>query len=250
MSPRAKRQLLQALHPHYRSAPKAEKTKILDAFTTATGYHRTYALSLLRHGPPPARPRRPGRVRYDAPVVDALRRLWEASGGLCSKRLHPFLGPLLETLARCGERQLPPRIQAALLRMSPATIDRKLAPSRRRLRPRGLSTTRPGSLLKAHIPIRTFAQWDEHRPGFTEMDLVAHCGASAHGEFVQTVSVVDIATSTSSRYVRLKRSMKALCVGLPCWMSCTAIWRARHQSVKACAVSSGPLWSRSAAGRP
>ncbi len=208
MSPLAKRQLLHALHPHYRSAPKLEKTRILDAFTMATGYHRKYALSLLRHGPPPARPRRPGRVRYDAPVVDALRRLWEASGGLCSKRLHPFLGPLLETLARCDALQLPPRIQAALLQMSPATIDRKLAPYRRRLKPRGVSTTRPGSLLKLHIPIRTFAQWDEHHPGFTEMDLVAHCGASAHGEFVQTLSVVDMATAWFEPQALVNRSQR------------------------------------------
>ena len=195
MSPLAKRQLLQALHPHYRAAPKIEKTKLLDAFTTATGYHRKYALSLLHHGPPLSRPRCPGRVRYDAPVVDALRRLWEVSGGLCSKRLRPFLGPLLETLERCDALHLPPRIQTALRRMSPATIDRKLAPYRRRLKPRGVSTTRPGSLLKLHIPIRTFAQWDEHRPGFTEMDLVAHCGENLRGEFVHTLAVVDIATA-------------------------------------------------------
>ncbi|MDQ7839475.1 MAG: hypothetical protein RDU83_00435 [bacterium] len=85
MSPLAKRQLLQALHPHYRSAPRSEKTKILDAFTKATGYHRKYAVSLLRHGPPPSRPHRRAWVRYDAAVVGALRRLWETSGGLCSK---------------------------------------------------------------------------------------------------------------------------------------------------------------------
>lgn len=176
MSPLAKRQLLQALHPHYRSAPRSEQTKILDAFTKATGYHRKYAVSLLRHGPPPPRPHRRAWVRYDAAVVDALRRLWEASGGLCSKRL-------------------PPRVKDALLRMSPATIDRKLAASRRRLKPRGLTTTRPGSLLKPHIPIRTFAQWDEHHPGFTEMNLVAHCGDSLRGEFVHTLAVVDIATT-------------------------------------------------------
>lgn len=195
MSPLAKRQLLQALHPHYRSAPRSEQTTILDAFTKATGYHRKYAVSLLRHGPPPPRPRRRAWVRYDVAVVDALRRLWEASGGLCSKRLRPFLAPLLEALERGGEFSLPPRVKEALLRMSPATIDRKLVPYRRRPKPRGLTTTRPGSLLKPHIPLRTFAQWDERRPGFTEMDLVAHCGETLHGEFAHTLAVVDIATT-------------------------------------------------------
>ncbi|MDQ7842836.1 MAG: hypothetical protein QN141_01925 [Armatimonadota bacterium] len=110
MTPLAKRQLAQALHPHYRTARRAEKTQILTAFVKATGYHRTYAITLLRHGPP----RRPGerrgrRVRYDRPVVEALHRLWEASGYLCSKRLRPFLAPWLEALRRCGELTSPRR---------------------------------------------------------------------------------------------------------------------------------------------
>lgn len=217
MTPLVKRQLLQALHPHYRSAAQAEKAMLLDAFTKATGYHRKYAITLLRQGrSSPLRPRRPGRSRYDGQTVEALRRLWEASGSLCSKkRLRPFLAPLLEALARCGERTLAPGVKAALLRMSPATIDRKLAPSRRRLKPRGRTTTRPGSLLKRQIPVRTFAQWDEQRPGFTEMDLVAHCGESTHGESVQSLSGVAIATGWFEARAVVNRSQRRVFAALP-----------------------------------
>ena len=94
MIPLAKHQLAQALHSHYRAARRVEKAQILDAFVKATGYHRNYAIALLHHGPPQRRPERRGRpARYGAPVVETLRRLWEASGYLCSKRLRPFLAP-------------------------------------------------------------------------------------------------------------------------------------------------------------
>ncbi len=194
MTPLAKRQLLQSLHPHYHAAARTEKTQILDAVVKATDYNRKYALALLRHGPPPAAGHHGAPVRYTASVVDALRRLWEASDYLCSKRLHPFLPTLLETLERCGELVLAPAIKAPLLAMSPATIDRKLAPSRRRPQPRGLTTTSPGYLLKQHIPVRSFAEWEDRRPGFVEIDLVAHGGESVHGEFVYTLGLVDVAT--------------------------------------------------------
>lgn len=214
MTPLARRQLLQALHPHYRSAPRAGKTQILDTFATATGYHRKYALGLLRHGPPSPRRPRQGRLRYDAPVVEALQRVWTLSGGLCSKRLAPFLPALLEALERHGEIRLAPTIRQRLLLMSPATIDRKLAPYRRRLKPRGRTTTRPGALLKQHIPVRTFAQWNDLRPGFTEIDLVAHCGESAHGEFVQTLSLVDVATAWFEAQAVPTRSQRAVFAAL------------------------------------
>jgi hypothetical protein len=140
--------------------------------------------------------------------VAVLRRLWELSGGLCSKRLRPFLGPLLDALERCGELPVPPPVKEALRQISPATIDRKLAPFRRPPQPRGRSTTRPGSLLKPHIPIRTFAQWEDHRPGFTELDLVAHCGETLHGEFVHTLAAVDIATAWFEPQAVVNRSQR------------------------------------------
>jgi hypothetical protein len=196
MGIQSRRELLAALRPRYRRASKAEKGQILDGFVAATGYHRKYAISLLGHGPRPVsrRPRR-RRPTYGPAVVRVLTQLWELSGQLCAKRLQPFLPTLLEALERAGELTLtPPHLKAAVLRISPATLARKLRPARRRRHGRGRSTTRAGHLLKHQVPIRTFADWNEARPGFTEIDLVAHCGESLRGEYLNTLSVVDVAT--------------------------------------------------------
>jgi len=214
MTPLVKRQLCDALRAHYRSTPRAKKTPMLDAFVKATGYHRKYALTLLGHVPHRAPRRGPTWIRYDQPVIEALRRLWEASGYLCSKRLHPFLGPLLEALDRAGALRLGPPLKQAVLQMSPATIDRKLAPYRRRLKPRGLSTSRPGTLLRPQVPIRTGLARDERRPGFTEMDLVGHCGTSTHGEYVQTLTVVDLATGWLEAQAVPNRGQRAVFAAL------------------------------------
>ncbi|MDR7466018.1 MAG: hypothetical protein QN141_01930 [Armatimonadota bacterium] len=103
---------------------------------------------------------------------------------------------------------LPPAVEAALLRMSAATIDRKLAPYRRQLKPRGLTTTRPGRLLKPHVPVRTFTPWDERHPGFTELDLVAHCGEATHGEYLHSLSLVDVATAWFEPRAVVNRSQR------------------------------------------
>lgn len=195
MGIQSRRELLAVLRPRYRRASKAEKGQILNEFVAATGYHRKYAIHLLRHGPPPV-PRRPRRRRstYGPAVVRLLTQLWELSSHLCAQRLQPFLPTLLEALERAGELTLAPRLKAAVLHISPATLERKLQPARRRRRGRGRSTTRAGRLLKHQVPIRTFADWNEARPGFTEIDLVAHCGESTRGEYLNTLSLVDVAS--------------------------------------------------------
>lgn len=210
MTPLAKRQLCQALHRHYRVAPRPEKAQLLTTFVKATGYHRKYAIHLLAHGPSSTPRHGPTWVRYGDPVVTALRRIWEASGHLCSKRLHPFLGPFLEALERAEEGRVAPPIKAALLQMSAATIDRKLAPFRRRLKPHhGRPTTFPGSVLRQYVPYRGQRASDERHPGFTEMDLVGHCGTSVHGAYVQTLSLVDLATSWYEPFAILTRGQQA-----------------------------------------
>lgn len=198
MTGKSKRELLQELRPRYRQATKSEKGRILAEFVAVTGYHRKYAIHLLKHGPPrPSPRRRAGQTPYNAAVVAALTDLWEQSGPLCGKRLWAFLPIWIESLERHQQLSLEPGLQALLLSMSPATIDRKLRAARRRSPRRGLSTTRAGHLLKQHIPVRTFADWDEARPGFTEIDRVAHCGDSTRGEYLHTLNLVDIATGWS-----------------------------------------------------
>jgi hypothetical protein len=85
-----------------------------------------------------------------------------------------------------------------LREISSATIDRILKKFRGKYKKRGLCTTRPGSIIRELIPIKT-DQWDEKRPGNIEVDLVAHCGTSVSGDYINTLNVVDIATGWTSQ---------------------------------------------------
>ena len=184
-----------AIRERYQKGTKNEKSKILDEFTKATGLHRKAAIRLLnRRNPAPGRKRSGRPPRYGTMVVEALRVVWEASDRLCSKRLHPFLPEFIPVLRRCGESKITAEIEADLCCMSPATIDRLLHPWKEKGGRRSFSTTRPGSLLRSAIPIRTFADWQENRPGFIEVDLVAHCGESLEGFYLHTLMAVDVAT--------------------------------------------------------
>jgi len=195
MTRQTKLELLAALRPRYVNASKKEKGRILDEFCAATGYNRKYAIELMRHGAPrPKQHKRGRRRRYGRDVIAALAEVWEVSGHLCGKRLQPFLPELVEVLERHDELHLSANVRDKLLQMSAATIDRRLARSRGRLPSRGRTTTKPGTLLKSAIPIRIYADWDDALPGFLEMDLVAHCGETTVGEYLHTLSAIDIDT--------------------------------------------------------
>ena len=120
--------------------------------------------------------------------------IWASLNGPAGKRLAPFMEEIVQVLERCGELQVPPQVRAKLLAVSAATIDRLLAPERARLKVKGRSGTKPGSILRRQIPIRTFSEWDDHRPGFCEVDLVAHDGGDPRGEFCQTLTLTCVAT--------------------------------------------------------
>jgi hypothetical protein len=175
-----------------------EKGKILDEFTKVTGYHRKSAIRLLHQANTSRVNKKRGRPRtYGATLVGALRVVWEAADRLCSKRLRPFLPELVKVLRRHREVAVSAEVEAQLCQMSPSTIDRLLKPWRRLGGRRPFSTTKPASLLKSSIPIRTFADWEENKPGFLEADLVPHCGESPEGFYLNTLSTVDIATGWS-----------------------------------------------------
>ena len=196
MSQRSKREMISAIHPRYIKANKAGKKQILDEFVETTGYHRKYAIRVLKHGPKPKGLRRPGRRKiYQGEVVQVLEQIWEIYGRICSKRLHPFLPEGVEILERFDELSLSPQTKQLLLSMSRATIDRCLKKARFIHPQHGLSTTKPGSLLKQAIPIRTFTPWEDERPGFLEIDLVAHCGTTVAGSYLYTLTATDIATT-------------------------------------------------------
>jgi hypothetical protein len=200
----SKHELAAALHGRYRAADRGGKGRILDEFVAATGYGRKRAIRLLRHGPPSPRGGHGGRPRrYSAVAVGALRVAAEASGWLCGKRLAPFLGELVPALEAEGALALDAEVRERLIGMSAATIDRRLGPFRRRLRPHGVGTTKPGTLLKQQVPVHTFTPWDEQRAGFVEIDLVAHCGAGTAGHYLTTLVVTDVASG---------------------WTECVAVW--------------------------
>jgi uncharacterized protein YueI len=194
MSQRSKRELLEEIRPRYLKAKKSEKKTMLDEFVAATSYHRKYATRILKHGRPRHTSKKHGLPKvYQGEVVVVLEQIWEICGRICSKRLHPFLPEMVKVLERCGELQLSEQTKAPLLQMSRSTIDRCLGPARFE-HPHGLSTTKPGSLLKKAIPVRTYTPWDEDKPGFLEIDLVAHCGQTTEGQYVNTLTCVDLST--------------------------------------------------------
>jgi hypothetical protein len=192
------RELVEAVRPRYARATKAGKGRILDEFCAATGYHRVYARHVLGRATPGVSSGRRGgrRPRYGAAEQQLLVACWEVADRICSKRLAPYLGELLEQLGRC--EALPgaatPAVVARVAELSARTIDRLLGPQRAAWPRRGLATTKPGTLLRQQVPIKTFADWDGATPGFLEVDLVAHCGPSGAGEFLFTVCRVDVAT--------------------------------------------------------
>jgi hypothetical protein len=194
-----KREYLQAILERYHQATKKQKHKILDEFCAVCEYNRKYAIQLLngrRTKPHRLQKQHRGRPKKyaDPTLVIVLRRIWIALNLPCSKRLKAALPLWLPFYALQYHTTLNPKLYDLLLSISPATIDRLMAPIRNSARKQGLCTTKPGSLLKQHVPIST-DQWDVTRPGFFEADTVAHCGTSTEGMFVFTVNCIDLATS-------------------------------------------------------
>jgi hypothetical protein len=196
MSPQSKKEYMEAIVKRYKMASKPQKQLILDEFCAATHYHRKHAIRLLRgfkrFTNPQPKPRGP-KPTYDSPeLLKALKKIWLASNQPCATRLKALL-PLWLPSYRPVSGKLSPQIQEALKTISSATINRLLKPVRVQYNKRGRATTKPGTLLRKQIPLKT-NQWDESRPGFLEADTVAHCGDSLAGQFAFTVDCVDIAT--------------------------------------------------------
>ncbi len=213
MSLKSKRELLEVVRPRYLKASKAEKQKVLDEFTSATGYHRKYAIRILKKQVQ-KRPNRKNKNKgyqaiYRGEMVQALEQIWEIYGHICSKRLQPYLPEAIKVLERCNEIELSKKTKELLLKISSASIDRCLQPVRIKS-PRGISTTKPGSLLKKAIAIRTFTKWDEEQPGFMEIDLVAHCGNTTEGQYLNTLTCTDLSTGWTDVSALPHRSQQAV----------------------------------------
>jgi hypothetical protein len=204
----------------YQRATKKEKGVILTEFLSLTGYDRCYGAWLLRQqgraltvtpqkvlqGDATLLVKRARQPYYDQAVKKALVKVWSLLDGICSKRLAPALPTLLPKLEACGELQLKAQVRDKLLQLSPATIDRLLASERAVLGTgKKGGHTKPGSLLKQQIPIRTFADWTEQEPGFVELDLVGHEGGNARGDFCFTLDLTDVCSGwTETRAIQNK----------------------------------------------
>ena len=209
MSRQGRWEYLKAIYPRYQHASRLEKQRILDEFCQVTRYHRKSALRLL-NGPPPARtPRAPRRrpPTYGVRVIQVLAAIWRAAGYPWSLRLKALL-PLWLPWARRHFR-LTPALEAQLLQLSPRQMDRRLASYRRPGRTGRYGGTKPGRLLKHHIPLRT-DRWDVTVPGFTESDLVAHGGDAGDGEFAHSLNVTDIHTTWVETRAVLGRGQHAV----------------------------------------
>jgi hypothetical protein len=194
LSYQARREVLQQAAPQYREASSSQKRTLLDAFVSTTGYHRTYARWLLNHAEEVQQTHGRSHLRrYGPDVQHALFLAWHAANRICAKRLIPFLPTFIEAMERHEHFHLTEECRRQLLSMSAAKADRLLRSQRKRGQ-HGLSTTRAGTLLKQQIPIRTFEEWKETRPGFLEADLVAHCGTDIEGGYLYTLTLTDVAT--------------------------------------------------------
>lgn len=184
--------VLVSYRKRYGSGDRSERSAILDEFCKMTGYHRKYATLLLgRRGPEATQaPRRRRGTSYSAQSIRVLESIWSAAGYPWSVRLKALL-PLWLPWARKHIAGLTDEIEAELLRISARQIDRRLADKKRALKRRIYGRTKPGTLLKHHIPIRT-DNWDIYEPGFSEVDLVSHSGPWASGEFLHSLNLTDI----------------------------------------------------------
>jgi hypothetical protein len=199
-----RRAITEAAATRYQLATKRGKSRILDELCANTGWHRNHARKALKAALQPriVAPRSPRPVTYGPEVIAALTVCWTVLGMPAGKRLAPMLGELVAVLRHFGELTIDADTAELLVSMSAATIDRRLADERARHQLRGRSGTKPGSLLKSQIPVRTWAEWDDARPGFVEIDLVWHDGGNRAAGHAFTLTVTDIATGwTENRSV-------------------------------------------------
>ena len=193
VGPQAIEEYLRRMRERYETAPRAAKGRLLDEVCEVTRYHRKAVIRLLRRPAGPPRRRRGGpAVQYGPDVVAVLRAIWTAAGYPWSVRLKALL-PLWLPWARRRLR-MTEALEAQVRRISSRQIDRCLRADKRTLRRRQYGRTKPGTLLKHQIPLKT-DRWDVQEPGFTEIDLVAHAGDRADGEFLHSLNLTDIHTT-------------------------------------------------------
>jgi hypothetical protein len=199
---------MKEVYPRYHQASRQDKKRILDEFCRTYRCHRKHAIRLLNGPiPSPQRPRRRGRRTYPDDVLILIKAIWKEAGYPWSKLLKQIFRDWLPWIRK--HYHPTPEQERQLLAISPAQIDRRLAGDKLRLRRRIYGRTKPGALLKHHIPIKTDA-WDVHQPGFLEVDMVSHSGDCAEGDFAQTLNVTDIDTAWTEPITIMGKNQEAV----------------------------------------
>lgn len=171
---KTKGELVRAVSERYLHASKADKRRILDQFVVITGHHRKHSIRLLNSTAELVAPRHSSRfLVYDEAVKEALIVLWEASDRICGKRLKALLPVLVPALEKHGSLCLDAAVREKLLSASAATIDRLLGNAKAGVRGPAPRTPRAKTAVQRQVPVRTFADWDNPRPGYVEVDLVS-----------------------------------------------------------------------------
>lgn len=207
---------LAQLQKRYKKARKPEKITILDEFVKTTGYDRQYGGKLLRgnyrYTTKPIK--RPRKRRYDMLDAIVLAKVCTLLDWINAKRIQPQIGVAIDSLVAAGEVRCPLEQRKKLIQISPATIDRLLRTHKKRPVGKGKSYTKPGTLLKTKIPIRTFADWSENKVGFFEIDLCGHDGGLAKGDFSWTLNFVDVKVQWTEQIAVFNKAQKHVFAGI------------------------------------
>jgi hypothetical protein len=203
MGQKSKWEYFKSIYERYHKATIVERTAILNEFCQVCGFNRKYAIRKLqgpRPGKKPPGPFKRQRIPlYGHEAVAILTAVWEAADYACGIRLKAIVFDWLPWIRK--QFSLTPAVEKQILSISARQIDRRLRPKKNRLKTRIYGRTKPGTLLKHRIPIKT-DNWDIKTPGYSEIDTVSHSGNSADGTFAYTVNETDIlSTWVESRAV-------------------------------------------------
>lgn len=207
---------LKKIKKRYLKASEQEKTEILNEYCENTGHNRKYIIRRLSPRVSLSEPKvinRKKRYIYTNENIYWLAKVWEIMDYSCGQRLQPVLSEMIDVLRKHKELAIPDSIAIKLKQISSTTINDRLKPYRTKLRRKINSTTKPGSLVKKQIPMRTIS-WDEKRIGCCELDTVSHCGDNAAGDFINSLNLNDILTGWTETVAIMGKAQNRIIAGL------------------------------------